>query len=251
MDDPELRTGYNAGLIAPSNIEITMAFQPIVDVETQTIHAYEALVRGPGGESAESVLLAVNDGNSAAFDQSCRVMAIETAAKLGLDRRLHINILPTKVEHPEESLQLTLATARAHNFPIDLITFEFTEDERIADQDHIREIATVYRRNGLNIALDDFGAGYAGLSLLAAFQPDVVKIDRVLISNIDRDRPRQVIIKGVMKIASDLGLQVVAEGVERREEMSFLRDVGIRYVQGFLFAAPAGRLLRDDEIRWT
>ena len=228
-----------------------MAFQPIVDVQTRTVHAYEALVRGPGGESAASVLSVVNDDNRELFDQSCRVMAIETAARLGLDRRLHINILPTKVDHPEESLLITLATAKAQNFPVELITFEFTEDERFTDQLHILAIAKAYRRHGLKIALDDFGAGYAGLSLLAAFQPDVIKIDRVLVSGIDTDKPRQVIVDGVMQIARNLGLQVIAEGVERREEMDVLSKAGIRYVQGFLFAAPAnGRLLLDPEINW-
>jgi len=251
MNDPDRRTGYEAETTGQLSPDFTMAFQPIVDVDARRIHAYEALVRGPAGQSALSVLSAIRGEDRSAFDQSCRALAIRTAADLGLDRRLHINILPTRVDDLEASLEPTLATARACHFPLDQITLEFTEDERVADRAHLREIADAYRLHGLKLALDDFGAGYAGLSLLADFQPEIIKIDRVLVSGVDKNIARQVIIAGLMTIAGSLGLQVVAEGVERGEEMAVLRRMGIRYVQGFLFARPAiGRLIRDDEIVW-
>jgi EAL domain-containing protein (putative c-di-GMP-specific phosphodiesterase class I) len=251
MGDPKLRVENETGCRGSSGRALTMAFQPIVDIEARRIFAYEALVRGPNGESAGSVLSAVSFADHYDFDQVCRVTAIETAVKLGLDCRLHINIMPTRVDDPEASLKRTLATAKALSFPVDLITFEFTEDERVADRAHLPGIAEVYRRHGLQIALDDFGAGYAGLSLLADFQPDILKIDRVLVSHVDSDRPRQLIISGLLAIARDMGLQVVAEGVERKEELAFLRRMGIRYVQGFFFAVPTiGHLVRDDEIVW-
>ncbi|MEI7607434.1 MAG: EAL domain-containing protein, partial [Rhodospirillaceae bacterium] len=229
----------------------TMAFQPVVDVEARRIYAYEALVRGPNGESAASVLSQVTDDTLYAFDQACRVKAIGAAARFGLDRRLSINFLPNAVYHPEACLRLTLEAAREHDFPLDLITFEFTENERIIDRDHLKAIIATYRRHGFQTALDDFGAGYAGLALLADFQPDVIKIDRVLVTGVDTDKPRQAIIAGAVKTAAMLGLTVVAEGVERREEVETLRGMGISLFQGFLFARPAlDRLLRDDDVSW-
>lgn len=236
---------------AKPDFPFTMAFQPVVDLEAKRIYGYEALVRGPEGESAASVLSRVIDDTRYAFDQACRVKAIETAAHFGLDRRLSINFLPNAVYHPDACLRLTLQAAREHGFPLDLITFEFTENERIVDRDHLKAIIAAYRRHGFQTALDDFGAGYAGLALLADFQPDVIKIDRVLVANVDTDKPRQAIIAGAVKTAAMLGLTIVAEGVERREEVETLRNMGINLFQGFLFARPTlGHLPSDDDICW-
>jgi EAL domain-containing protein (putative c-di-GMP-specific phosphodiesterase class I) len=235
-----------------SEFDLTMAFQPLIDIVERRIYGYEALVRGPNGESAASVMAQVNDDNLYAFDQACRVKAIESAAALGLDRRLNINFLPNAVYHPEACLKVTLAAARKCGFPAALITFEFSETQNITDSKHLKGIIEAYRGRGFMTALDDFGAGYAGLSLLADFQPDIIKIDRMLVSGIDADRPRQAIVKGLMATAEALGIQVVAEGVERAEELETLRALGISRYQGFLFARPAiGRLIPDDEIAWS
>jgi EAL domain-containing protein (putative c-di-GMP-specific phosphodiesterase class I) len=229
-----------------------MAFQPVVDVEARCIYGYEALVRGPNGESAASVLGQVTDDNRYAFDQACRVKAIGTAARLRLDRRLNINFLPNAVYHPETCLRQTLAAAEAAGFPPHLITFEFTEDEQIVDRDHLKAIIRTYRNHGFKTALDDFGAGYAGLTLLADFQTDYLKIDRCLVSGIDHDLPRQAIVCGLMTTATMLGLTVVAEGVERPEEVAFLRTQGITLFQGFLFARPRIEALAlDADIPWV
>jgi len=178
------------------DFKIKMAFQPVVDVVARQIYAYEALVRGPNGESAASVLSQVTETNRYQFDQACRVTAIRTAAKLGLDRRLNINFMPNAVYHPEACLRLTIASAKEHSFPMNLITFEFTEDEKVIDREHLKNIVETYHKNGYQTALDDFGSGYAGLSLLADFQPHTVKIDRCLISNIDTSLRDPLILQG-------------------------------------------------------
>ena len=228
-----------------------MAFQPVVDVQLKRIYAYEALVRGEHGESAASVLGQVTDENRYAFDQACRVKAINTAAKLGLDRRLNINFLPNAVYHAESCLRLTLNAARDNHFPDHLITFEFTEDEQILDRAHLKSIVETYRKHGFMTALDDFGAGFAGLSLLADFQPDVIKIDRALVDHIDLRKPSQAIVAGLLLMAKMLDLSVVAEGVERVEELLLLENMGVRFFQGFLFSHPViGRLVTDQEIPW-
>jgi len=137
-----------------------MAFQPIVDVDTKKVYAYEALVRGPKGESAYSVLSQVTDQNKYAFDQNCRVAAIMLASQLGLvetGARLSINFMPGAVYSPAACIQLTLATAQKCGFPVERLIFEITETERVKDKAHLRSIVEEYRRQGFKVALDDFG----------------------------------------------------------------------------------------------
>jgi len=220
----------------------SMAFQPIVDISTGRPFAYEALVRGPEGQSAASVLAQVTPTNRYAFDQQCRVKAIQTAATAGLldtPARLSINFLPNAVYEPRACIQLTLKTAAAIGFPTDRLIFEFTENEQMVDPAHVSNIIDSYKRMGFGVALDDFGAGHAGLNLLARFQPDMIKLDMELIRGLEKDLPRRIIIDAVVKMCASLGIRVIAEGIETQAELEALRDLGVRYLQGYLFARPA------------
>lgn len=226
--------------------DIAMAFQPIVDCETGRPFAYEALVRGPEGESAADVLARVTPENRYAFDQQCRVAAIEGAASAGIldtDARLSINFLPNAVYSPVACIQLTLKTARATGFPTDRLIFEFTENEEMADTDHITDIVETYRKMGFATAIDDFGAGYAGLGLLARFQPDLIKLDMALIRAIDASMPRRLIVESIVRLCEKLGILVIAEGIETRAEYDALRSLGVRFIQGYLLARPLLRAL--------
>lgn len=226
-----------------------MAFQPIVDVKAQRIYGYEALVRGPEGQPASSVLSQLNAENRYAFDQACRVKAIEQAARLGLDRKLSINFLPNAVYSPKACIQATLVAANRVHFPLNLITFEITEDERIRDTKHLQGIISEYRSHGFRVALDDFGSEYAGLNSLSALHVDAIKLDITLVRDIDRDARRRTITLGMIKVCQDLKIDVVAEGVERPKELAVLRAAGVPYVQGFLFARPmVDSLVTDAEI---
>ncbi|MBV9930698.1 MAG: EAL domain-containing protein [Alphaproteobacteria bacterium] len=219
-----------------------MAFQPIVDLETGAPFAFEALVRGPVGEGAADVLARVTTENRYAFDQRCRVKAIETAVRAGIletPARLSINFLPNAVYSPRACIQLTLKTAAAAGLPTDRLIFEFTEQEEMADPAHVADIVATYRAMGFGTALDDFGAGHAGLGLLARFQPDHIKLDMELVRGIESSLPRRVIVEGVVRMCNGLGLTLIAEGVETQAELETLRGLGIRYVQGYLIARPA------------
>jgi len=223
----------------------TMAFQPVVDVVDCRIVAHEALVRGPAGQGAAQVLGQLNDLNLYAFDQACRVRAIEMAARLGVDCDLNINFLPNAVYEPRACIRRTLETARRTGFPLDRLTFEIVESERIADLDHTRNIIDEYRRHGFRIALDDFATGYSGLARLADLRPDIIKVDRALVKGCDQDRVRLAIIAALAGLAAELGIKVVAEGVEQAGEATALRGAGLRFMQGFLFAAPVFEGLAD------
>lgn len=226
----------------PLEFQFSMAFQPIVDVNDGTPFAYEALVRGPEGQSAASVLAQVTAETRYAFDQQCRVKAIQTAAAAGLldtPAKLSINFLPNAVYEPKACIQLTLTTAAAIQFPTDRLIFEFTENEEMADPAHVSRIVESYRKMGFGTALDDFGAGHAGLNLLARFRPDIIKLDMELVRGLDADLPRRIIVEAVVRMCDQLGVAVIAEGIETQGELDALRALGVRYIQGYLFARPA------------
>ncbi|MAR92551.1 MAG: diguanylate phosphodiesterase [Pseudomonadales bacterium] len=225
--------------------DFSMAFQPIVNVATNTVFAYEALCRGPAGESAGSVFAHVNEGNRYRFDQTCRVKAIELAARLGVDCYVSINFMPNAVYKPEVCLRTTLQAAAQWNFPVDRIIFEFTETEQVQDMDHLVSIIDCYKERGFKTAIDDFGSGFAGLSLLAGVRTDFVKIDMDLVRDADQDLARQVILRHTVAMCRDLGIQVVAEGVESRAEIETLRGMGVELFQGFYLARPGFEVLPE------
>lgn len=220
--------------------EFRMAFQPIVDVSEHRIWGYEALVRGPNGESAHSVLSQLTDAQLYRFDQAARVMAIETAGRLFRDprARLSINFMPNAVYEPRACIQKSLEAARHANFPASNLMFEFTENERMSDPAHVENIVRAYKALGFWTALDDFGAGYAGLGLLARLQPNLIKIDMELLRDIHLSHPKQVIVSALAQIARELDITVLAEGVENEAELTSLRAAGIALFQGYHFAKP-------------
>ena len=226
---------------------ITTAFHPIVDIETGEPFAYEALVRGVNGEGAGEILAQVTDENRYTFDQACRVTAIREAVGAGLldtPAKLSINFLPNAVYSPAACIQLTLKTASECGLPADRLIFEFTENERL-DIVHVRSIVDAYRKLGFATALDDFGAGHSGLGLLANLQTDMIKLDMELIRGIDQSVPRRQIVACMVRLCADMGLTIIAEGVETPGELEVLTQIGVRYVQGYIFGRPTiGRLIR-------
>lgn len=227
---------------ATLGFDFTMAFQPILDLDTMRPFAYEALVRGTEGQGAGFVLGQVNDSNRYRFDQACRVKAIELASGLGLPGlegcRLSINFLPNAIYRPETCIRSTLEACARFGFPSERLMFEVTEGERVDDGAHLVAIFTDYRKRGFLTAIDDFGAGYAGLNLLAAFQPHVLKLDMELTRGIDGSEVRQAIVAGIAMTAQRLGITIVGEGVETPGERDTLYQLGVRYQQGYLFARP-------------
>lgn len=219
-------------------MQITMAFQPIVAVSSRVVFAHEALVRGAQGESAGQVLAQVTADNRYAFDQACRVRAIEQAAALALPALLSINFMPNAVYIPAHCLRATVAAASRHDWPLSSILFEVTEQEVMRDPAHLLDILRTYRDVGLKTAIDDFGAGYSGLNLLADFTPDLLKLDMHLVRGIDQDRKRQAIARHGAALALELGIAVIAEGIETADESRALQDLGIDLQQGYLFARP-------------
>jgi EAL domain-containing protein (putative c-di-GMP-specific phosphodiesterase class I) len=229
--------------------EFTMAFQPIVDVRERKVFAYEALIRGLKGEGAETILPQVTVDNRYVFDQACRVKAVELASRLAMPCFVSINFLPNAVYQAATCIRATLEAARRFGFPTERLIFEITENEQLVDKEHLKSIIREYKRQGFKTAIDDFGAGYSGLNLLAEFQPDIIKLDMALVRAIDTDPVRQAIVRGILGVCQALHIEVIAEGVETRAEFALLREFGIGLFQGFLFARPGFERLSD--VDWS
>jgi EAL domain-containing protein (putative c-di-GMP-specific phosphodiesterase class I) len=182
------------------------------------------------------------------FDQSCRVKAVELAARLGVPCFISINFLPNAVYQAATCIRATLQAAERHGFPTRQLIFEITENEELVDKEHLKSIIREYKRQGFRTAIDDFGAGYSGLNLLAEFQPDIIKLDMALVRAIDTDPVRQAIVKGILGVCGALAIDVIAEGVETPQEYHLLLDMGVGLFQGYLFARPGFEVL--PAVRW-
>ena len=218
--------------------QIRMAFQPIIDWQSKTIYAYEALVRGPQGEGAGWVFQHINDDNKYYFDQACRVKAIETAAKLGCNNFLSINFLPNAVYSPETCIKATIEAADLYGFDLTRLIFEVTEGEQIPDKAHLNRIFRSYAKRGFQTAIDDYGAGYATLDWLIELKPNILKLDMQLIRDIEQHPAKQFIVEQTVAQCQLQGTKVLAEGIETTAERDYLTAVGIRFLQGYLFGKP-------------
>ncbi|MFM9926389.1 diguanylate phosphodiesterase [Variovorax sp. H27-G14] len=224
------------------------AYQPIVDTLAREVVSYEALVRGAQGESAFQVLSAVPPEELHRFDADGRITAIEMAARLGLRCNLNLNFMPQSAVTTPRVLESTLAVARRCGIALERIVIEVTESEAIQDHRRFAELIDVYRRQGLKVAIDDFGAGYSGLNLLAEFQPDQIKVDIALVRQIQMSGPRQSIVRAIVGLCRELRIDVIAEGIESLEQLRWLENEGVRLFQGYLFAKPGFECLPQPSL---
>ncbi len=231
--------------------EITMAFQPIIDWQTQQVCAYEALVRGTEGQGAGWVFEQINHDNRYYFDQACRVKAIEVAARLGCETFLHINFLPNAVYSPDTCIRATIEAADLYGFDLNKLVFEVTEGEEIVSKAHLQRIFSSYSARGFQTAIDDYGAGYASHSWLVELRPHILKLDRSLITDLDQSLEKQQEIKKVLAQCTLQGTRILAEGVETEAELNTLVVLGVRFFQGYYFAKPGFESLPDVNFNRT
>ena len=224
---------------------LSVWFQPIVHTMNPTrIYAYECLSRGSSNEgeliladqmfqTARSADLLFN------LDRLCRISAIRTASSHNVATNIFINFNPTAIYDPKFCLATTLRVITDLNMNPERIVFEVVESDRISDIEHLTGILKYFRNNGFRIAMDDVGAGYSSLNLLSQLRPDFIKLDMELIRNVDADPYKAIITSNMIQLARELGVQVIAEGVEREQEWLWLQEHGADFVQGHLFAKPA------------
>ena len=234
------------------DIAFAFAFQPIVSVSDHTVFAHEALIRGPQGQSAASVLGQARWNSRHRFDQRCRQRAIEQAVALGMREPLSLNFIPNDAASQRACIEQTVRFASERGLDCSRLIFELTEGEKVVEAESLYRVFREYRELGVRTAIDDFGAGYSGLNLLARFQPDIVKIDMDLVRGVDRDKTKQIIVENIVSLCDKLDIVPLAEGVETAEERDALSNLGIDLMQGYLFARPAFKAItRSASVAWS
>jgi EAL domain-containing protein (putative c-di-GMP-specific phosphodiesterase class I) len=214
-----------------------MLYQPIVRMEDHSIFAHEALVRCPQKElRSPHVLFNVAEQGDRIWPLSrlLRRIAISAVPQLPNDTSMFVNLHPKDFDDPELLQPDTLLKRYAPR-----LVLEVTERAAILDFNHFRSKLDALREYGVRIAIDDLGSGYSALSLVAELDPDYIKLDMTLIRSIDESPVRQNLLRNMVSFATDLGAQVVAEGVETRPELETLRDLGCHFVQGYYLAVPS------------
>jgi EAL domain-containing protein (putative c-di-GMP-specific phosphodiesterase class I) len=202
-------------------------------------------VRGPHGEPSASVFAQVPKCDFPRFDEICRSKAIYLASRLHIPNQLNLNLSAESIFEIDLSIMTTFQASIHSGIPVEKIVFEVLEMESLTDQRNLIQYLRLIQEFGFTTAIDDFGAGYSGLKLLAEYQPNYIKLDRFLIGNIQQDFVKQSLFSGVKQICQNLGIELVAEGVESADEYHWLRDAGISIFQGYYFARPAFEALPD------
>jgi EAL domain-containing protein (putative c-di-GMP-specific phosphodiesterase class I)/GGDEF domain-containing protein len=240
-------------------------YQPIVNLADASIHAHEALIRGPQGTSMhtpDALLRAAADEHMGyEFENACVVAAMRTWGQLNVPGRLFANI--------SAGVLIRLMAIRGRDALLELVcqlgvvprmlVLEITEHERIADMDHFADVVAEVRSVGVSIALDDFGDGHSSLRLWSQIKPEVVKIDKYFTRNISEHGDKLKTIQALQQIAAIFGTDLVAEGIETQEDLRVLRDLGITYGQGYFLGHPdrtplkylgvdAQRILRERQV---
>lgn len=242
-------TTQNATAPPLDETRVRFALQPIVHTRDRRICSVEALIRGPQGESPQVVLASVPPERLHDFDLHSKADAIALASTLGLTCTLSVNLLPMSLVDNVDAVDFLVKQCQLYNWPVRRLMIEITEEEAITHFDEFRSAVRRLRATGMQVAIDDFGAGHAGLSLLADFQPDTLKLDKRIIQNVHTSGPRQAIVRSVIEFCFCLGITVVAEGVETEEEWRWLQSAGLRRFQGFLFARPGFQ--RVPPVTWV
>jgi len=219
--------------------ELGTRFEPIVSLRGSEVIGYEALARGRADSElrtpAQLFQQAGECGLTYELDCLCRRAALERVHCLPPGKKLFLNCLPTSIGDPslrDEGLVKTLENYQLR--PGDVV-LEISEQESIENFAIFREMRDSWRELGLQIAIDDAGAGYASLEAIMEITPDFLKADMRLVRGIDTDPPRQEVLRALNAVARRIGAAVIAEGIETQEELRVLRQLGIPYGQGYYF----------------
>lgn len=221
----------------PSDTDFSFAFQPIIDPMSQRVIALEALIRGKDGETPATYFDKFKPEDVYTADLQSKKTAFAMASALGLNHKmLSVNLLPMTLVNRPDAVSFLINEIAAHGLVPEQIIVEFTESEVISRFDTFAQAVKSLKAAGICVAIDHFGAGFAGLQLLSRFQPDRIKISRELITDVHKSGPRQAIIQAIIKCCASLDIMISAVGVEKPEEWMWLESAGIEIFQGNLFA---------------
>jgi EAL domain-containing protein (putative c-di-GMP-specific phosphodiesterase class I) len=213
---------------------LDVAYQPIIDLRGDRCVGIEALARFPEPFAAPDLTLASakSVGLSFELERQAIVQAWKMIPLLGPGRFLALNV------SPDALVELARRANLRDDLPLDRIVVEITEHSMVDSYKALHDELAPLRQQGLRIAVDDAGAGYASLRHVLELRPDFIKVDRSLIHGIADDHARRVAVSAFLSLALDLGSIVVAEGVERPADLSAVRELGLHAVQGYLLGEP-------------
>lgn len=222
--------------------QLVPRFQAIVSLAEAKLFGYEATIRGPADSLLHAPLAlfgaAQRAGRLVELDRHCRQAAIREFSRLRLPGRLFLNVTAATLLQPDFSPGHTLQYLDRFGLQPEEIVIELTEQHPIDDFAVLRRAVAHYRHYGFAVAIDDLGAGYAGLRLWEELRPDYVKIDRHFIQGIDKDPVKLHFVRSMQQLARNLGCRLIAEGVESTGELLAVSSLGIEFVQGYYFARP-------------
>lgn len=226
------------------NGALTTHFQPIIDIKTNTIYGYESLARGVDEDNSliypDTLFNWAREGDMLFYlDRACRETSLKTAAVKNIHSKVFINFIPTAIYDPAHCLKSTVQWTKQLDFDPKNIIFEVIESDYVEDLDHLKRILDFYKSQGFMVALDDVGSGYSSLNMIAKLLPNIVKIDRAIIDGIDTNSVNQSIFRAITQIAKENGIIVLAEGIERAEELAFCAKEGADLAQGYYFGKPS------------
>ena len=221
---------------------LTAVFQPIVDVVNHSIVGFEALIRGPVGSDLarpDQLFAAATDGGLlAVLEYACRETACIAFTQMQLPGKLFLNMTPLSFTDSQYRDGVTMAILRKLKLDPERVVFELTEKQPLDEHELLRGACEHFRRQGFAVAIDDLGAGYAGLRIWSELNPDYVKIDRHFVSGIDCNAVKREFVRSMIEIAHRIGNKVIAEGIETEGEFKTLVALGIEYMQGYYIARP-------------
>jgi len=217
----------------------SFAFQPIIDPLAREMVSLEALIRAPGGEQAQTWFDDRPGDEVYEADLRSKSVAFAMARQLGLGKQsLSVNLLPMTLVMVPNAVDFLLQEIEANGLVAEQIVVEFTENEVISRLEEFTGAVRELKAAGIGVAIDHFGGGFAGLLLLAQFQPDRIKINRDLIRDVHKSGPRQAIVLAIIKCCTTLEILISAVGIEKPEEWMWLESAGVSQFQGHLFARP-------------
>ncbi|WP_064092318.1 EAL domain-containing protein [Rossellomorea aquimaris] len=218
--------------------------QPIINLKDFRLYGYESLLRSsnPDNQINPATLFetASVTGFHSMLDQKARQSAIESRkGQIQTGIKSFINFLPSTIYNPEFCLRHTFNIVNKYGVNPNDLVFEVVETEKIEDINHLKSVLEVYQREGMKVALDDVGSGFSTIEMLTLLQPDYVKIDRSYINHCDSNEENQQFLERVLKISKELGIYVLAEGIEREEELTYCKNIGVDFAQGYYIGKPS------------
>jgi EAL domain-containing protein (putative c-di-GMP-specific phosphodiesterase class I) len=219
---------------------VYLVFQPVVSWSRRTTVAYEALTRShePSLTSPDELLATAEKlGRLHDLGRTIRARAAAALARFPDQMDVFVNLHPADLEDDDLYDRSAPLSRHAHR-----VVLEITERSSIDALSDVGTRMTTLRALGYRIAVDDLGAGYASLSALAILRPDLVKLDMSLVRDVRRDPTRQVVVRALNALCTQLGVITVAEGVETSDELAGVLNAGGDLLQGYLFARPDSSL---------